>query len=143
VEEETPLFQETQLGAGRVLVVEDDDEVLDVTSAMLSTLGYQVCCARNGFEAVRVLKGDKRFDLLLTDVVMPGGINGIELAREAGKLCNGIKVLLTSGNPADMLARHRAGRDFPIIRKPFRRADLAEYVRRTICETREPVDEKC
>ncbi|WP_407179900.1 ATP-binding protein [Bradyrhizobium sp. STM 3562] len=135
VEDEAPRSQDSQLSAGRVLLVEDDDDVLDVTSAMLSKLGYEVHCARDGLEAIRLLKGEKKFDLLFTDVVMPSGINGIELAREATRLCNGIKVLLTSGNPADVMARHSAGGEFPIIGKPFRRADLAEYVQRTIDAT--------
>ena len=64
-------------GRGRVLVVEDDDDVLYITSAMLRDLGYQVICARNGREAMQLLKAGKRFDLLFSDVVMPKGITGV------------------------------------------------------------------
>ena len=110
-------------------MVEDDDDVLDVTSELLRQLGYQVQCARNGTDAVEVLKAGTPFDLLFSDVVMPRGINGVELAREAKRLCRGIKVLLTSGNAADVLARHDAEDEFPIIAKPYRRADLAQYLR--------------
>ncbi|WP_024506309.1 ATP-binding protein [Bradyrhizobium sp. ARR65] len=120
--------QDAPPGSGRVLVVEDDDDVLDVTSAMLRKLGYQVLCARNGIDAIRLLKDDKKFDLLFTDVVMPQGINGVELAREAKRLCAGIKILLTSGNAADVLARYGAVDEFTIIGKPFRRAELAHYL---------------
>jgi PAS domain S-box-containing protein len=116
-------------GSERILMVEDDDDVLDVTSELLRQLGYQVQCARNGTEAIQMLKAGNRFDLLFSDVVMPRGINGVELAREAKRLCSGIKVLLTSGNAADVLARHGAEDEFPIIAKPYRRADLAEYLR--------------
>jgi CheY-like chemotaxis protein len=117
-------------GSGRILMVEDDDDVLDVTSALLRQLGYQVVCASNGTEALRILNNGKRFDLLFSDVVMPPGINGVELAREAKRLCGGsIKVLLTSGNAADVLARHGAEDEFPMIGKPYRRADLAQYLR--------------
>ena len=134
VVEEVPALQNIPASAGCVLVVEDDEDVLDVTSAMLSKLGYQVFCARDGLEAIRMLKGDRSFDLLFTDVLMPKGINGIELGREAKRLRDGIKVLLTSGNPTDVMTRHGAGREFPIIGKPFGRADLAEHVRRVMCE---------
>jgi signal transduction histidine kinase len=116
-------------GAGRILVVEDDDEVLDVTSTMLKQLGYQVLRARRGAEAVQMLKGEEEFDLLFSDIVMPQGISGIELAREARRLRNGIKIVLTSGNAADVLARHGAEDEFPIIGKPFRRAELAQYLK--------------
>jgi PAS domain S-box-containing protein len=122
-------IRDVPAGSGRVLMVEDDDDVLDVTSALLRQLGYHVLCARNGTEALRMLKAGDRFDLLFSDVVMAQGINGVELAREAKRLCGGIKVLLTSGNAADVLARHGAEDEFPIIGKPYRRADLAQYLR--------------
>ncbi len=112
----------------RVLLVDDDDDVTEVTSAMLSKLGYRVVCARSGVEAIRILKSDKEFDLLLTDVFMPQGVNGIELAREARKICGGIKVLLASGNATDVLARYRIGDEFPIIGKPFARSELAQHL---------------
>ncbi len=116
-------------GSGRILVVDDDDDVLDVTSELLRQLGYRLQRARNGAEAIRVLKSGEQFDLLFSDIVMPPGISGIELAREAKRLCNGIKVVLMSGNAADMLARHKAEDEFPIIGKPFRRAELAQYLK--------------
>ena len=116
-------------GSGRVLMVEDDEDVLDVTSVMLRELGYHVVCARNGAEAIQLLTSGKQFDLLFSDVVMPRGMTGIELAREAKRLCADLKVLLTSGNAADVLARYSAEDEFPIIGKPFRRAELAQYLR--------------
>ena len=122
----TVRVQKSFTESGRVLLVEDDDDVLDVTTSMLSRLGYQVVCARSGIEAIRMLKLDTEFDLLLTDVLMPQGVNGIELAREARRICNGIKVLLASGNVTDVLARHGAVDEFPIIGKPFRRSELAQ-----------------
>ena len=63
------------------------------------------------------------------DVVMEPGISGVELAREAKRLRKGIKILLTSGNAMAILERHRAVDEFPIIGKPFRRADLAHRLR--------------
>jgi len=116
-------------GSGRVLVVEDDEDVLDVTSVMLQELGYHVVCARNGAEAIQLLTSGRQFDLLFSDVVMPPGITGVELAREAKRLYADLKVLLTSGNAADVLARYGAEDEFPIIGKPFRRVELAQYLR--------------
>jgi CheY-like chemotaxis protein len=122
-------IRDVPAGSGRILMVEDDDDVLDITSELLRQLGYHVLCAHNGTEALQMLKAGERFDLLFSDVVMPMGINGVELAREAKRLCRGIKVLLTSGNAADVLVQHGAEDEFPIIGKPYRRADLAQYLR--------------
>ena len=123
-ERQADQIQPGPAGSGRVLVVEDDERVLELTSAMLTELGYQVLCARNGTEAIRTLESDKSFDLLFSDVVMPKGMSGVELAREAKRLRNGIKVLLTSGYADDVLARHQAQDEFPLIGKPFLKADL-------------------
>jgi signal transduction histidine kinase len=119
------------MGAGQqALVVEDDDEVMTVTVAMLTKLGYDVLCARNGTDSLEILESGIKLDLLLSDVVMPGGINGIELARRAKRMREDIKILLASGNAADVLARHGAAGEFPVIGKPFRRAELAEFLQR-------------
>jgi signal transduction histidine kinase/CheY-like chemotaxis protein len=115
-------------GSGRVLVVEDDEDVLSVTSAMLTQLGYQVVSARTAKDAIVLLKGADRFDLLFSDVVMPQGITGVELTREARRLGNGIKILLTSGYAEDVLRQHGATEKFPIIGKPFSRVELAQHV---------------
>jgi signal transduction histidine kinase len=121
-------LKDVPAGSGRVLMVEDDEDVLDVTSVMLRELGYHVVCARNGAEAIQLLTSGRQFDLLFSDVVMPRGMSGIELAREAKRLCADLKVLLTSGNAADVLARYGAEDEFPIIGKPFRRVELAQYL---------------
>jgi signal transduction histidine kinase len=121
-------------GSERILVVEDDEGVLGVTSAMLTELGYQVLCARNGLEAMQLLESDQEFELLFSDVVMPHGMSGVELAREAKRMGKGIKILLTSGYAGDALERHKALDEFPIIGKPFRRADLAQSVRSVLQE---------
>ena len=116
-------------GSERILVVEDNDDLLEITSTMLTNSGYQVRCARNGAEALRLLQADHEFELLFSDIVMPNGINGIELAREARRLNKDIKVLLASGYAGEALERHRAVGEFPIIDKPFRLADLAWRLR--------------
>jgi CheY-like chemotaxis protein len=103
---------------------------MTVTVAMLTKLGYDVLCARNGTDSLEILESGIKLDLLLSDVVMPGGINGIELARRAKTMREDIKILLASGNAADVLARHGAAGEFPVIGKPFRRAELAEFLQR-------------
>ena len=121
-------------GSERILLVEDNEDLLEVTSAMLASFGYRVLCARNGTEAIRILDSGREFDLLLSDVVMPNGLNGIELAREAKRRSNEIKILLTSGYAGDVLARHRAVDEFPIIHKPFRVSELAQRLRSVLQE---------
>jgi signal transduction histidine kinase len=118
-----------QGGSERILVVEDNEDLLEATSAMLTTFGYQVLGARNGEEAMRMLKNGHEFELLFSDVVMPKGMNGIELAREARRLRRNIKVLLTSGYAGAVLERHQAKVEFPIIDKPYRLPELARRLR--------------
>ncbi|WP_027578723.1 ATP-binding protein [Bradyrhizobium sp. Ai1a-2] len=120
-------------GSERILVVEDNDDLLELTSAMLTRSGYQVRCARNGTEALRLLRSEE-FDVLLSDIVMPNGINGIEVAREARKLNKGIKILLASGYAGDALDRHQAVGEFQIIDKPFRMSELAARLRSIVHE---------
>jgi CheY-like chemotaxis protein len=115
-------------------VVDDNEDLLKVTSAMLTAFGYRVLCARNGAEAIRMFEGGQEFDLLFSDVVMPNGMNGVELAREARRLSKGIKILLTSGYAGDVLERHGAADEFPIIDKPYRLADLARRTRSILHE---------
>jgi len=116
-----------------ILVVDDDREVLDVAVENLSDLGYRVCAARDGSEALQMLRGPEKIDLLLTDVVMPGAVNGEQLAREAQSLRPGLKVLLTSGYPSSVLARRAGGQgDLEILGKPYRRDDLATTLRRVL-----------
>ena len=125
-------------GSERILVVEDNEDILEVTSAMLTTFGYRVVCARNGAEAIQIFESGQEFELLFSDVVMPNGMSGVELAREARRLNKGIKVLLTSGYAGDVLERHRAVDEFPIIDKPFRLADLARRLRSILHEAQNP-----
>jgi PAS domain S-box-containing protein len=122
-------------GSERILVVDDDEDLLKVTSAKLTAFGYRVHCARNGAEAIEIFRSGQEFDLLFSDIVMPNGMNGVELAREARKLNKGIKILLTTGYAGDVLERHQAVDEFPIIDKPFHLADLARRLRSILHET--------
>ncbi len=111
-------------GSERILIVEDNEDLLEVTSAMLTTFGYQVFCAQNGAEAIRIVESGQEFDLLFSDIVMPNGMSGVELARELKRRNANVKILLTSGHAGNVLERHQAAGEFPIIDKPFRLSDL-------------------
>jgi signal transduction histidine kinase/ActR/RegA family two-component response regulator len=120
-------------GAETVLVVEDDADVLDVAVATLTDLGYRILLAYNGLEALQILERDEPIDLLFTDIVMPSGISGVQLAREARRLRQDIKVLLTSGYTTQTLAQeYGANKEYQIITKPYRQSELAEQVRRAL-----------
>jgi PAS domain S-box-containing protein len=117
---------------GRILVVEDDPEVLDVTVETLRGFGWEVLTAPDGPSALSVLRRDADIDVLFSDIVMPRGMNGLELAREARRLRPELRVLLASGYPASVLASdHSAGDDgeFPFLSKPYRAAELANKLR--------------
>ena len=114
-------------GSERVLVVEDDPAVLAMAVETLEGLGYQVTTADTAAAALKRLKGRKAFDLLFSDVVMPGGVNGVELAHAALKVRPGLKVLLTSGYVGDEAASW--ANEFPMIDKPYLGPALAAKIR--------------
>jgi PAS domain S-box-containing protein len=110
---------------GTVLVVEDSRDVADVTSALLEQLGYRVVRAENAAEALRHLQQGIEFDLIFSDIVMPGALNGLGLAQICREQFPKIPVLLTSGfNDA---AQEVEGR-FDILRKPFELAALERAI---------------
>lgn len=109
-----------------VLAVEDEPAVLSAVVENLADLGYRVVPARDAAEALEWLRGEERVDVLFSDVVMPGGMNGVQLAVEAGRLRPGLRVLLTSGYTGEALAgEHSVPPDVPILTKPYRREELA------------------
>jgi len=119
-------------GTGTVLVVEDDEQVRAISVEMLSSLGYRVHIARDGHEALAILRSGEAVDLLFTDLVMPHGMSGIELGRQACMIKPSLAVLLTTG----YALRQSAGPDeFPVIAKPFRLAALSEAVGRLVSKT--------
>lgn len=118
---------------GTVLVVEDDDEVRDSVEKVLRSIGYDVLSASSGHDALEIIGRTRRIDLLLTDVGLPRGMNGTELARRARSLLPGLRVLYISGYTHGALdARDLAAEGFELIGKPFRRAELETAVRRVL-----------
>jgi PAS domain S-box-containing protein len=120
-----------QSGTEAILVVEDNDLVRTHATMLLESLGYKVIAACNGREALRILeRGDAHFDLLFTDVVMPGGINGRQLAELVAKLRPDLPVLFTSGYTENAIVHHgRLDQGIQLLNKPYRRDALAAKVR--------------
>jgi CheY-like chemotaxis protein len=120
---------EARLQGGSVLVVDDDPGVLSVAVSLLESLGYRVTTAVDGASALHWINEGGPFDLLLTDIVLPGGMNGVQLAAAALRMRSEIKVLLMSGYAEHALDE----KSFPalLLHKPFRRKDLADKLRQT------------
>jgi signal transduction histidine kinase/CheY-like chemotaxis protein len=117
----------------RILVVEDQPEVLKFASSLLLSLGYEVEAVSTGPDALEVLTRDSRFDLLFSDVVLPKGMSGVELAQRAREVIPGLKVLLTSGYSEDVFEHHgRPDQGTPLLRKPYRRKDLAAMLTKVL-----------
>lgn len=111
---------------GTILLVEDDSQVLALVIQMLNDLGYRVITASDAHGALEIVRRGEPIDLILTDIVMPGGKTGVHLAAEARALRPDIKVLLTSGYAGEALARHEPNDiEWPLIAKPFRQPELA------------------
>ena len=109
-----------------VLVVEDDAGIRDVTAEMLREAGLSVLTAADGPKALELLRGSGRVDALFSDVVMPGGATGVDLARAARALRPGLPVLLTSGYGGPALSRYGADGEYEVLAKPYTRAALME-----------------
>jgi CheY-like chemotaxis protein len=115
-------------GDETILMVEDDELVLMSVQSLIESLGYRVVPARDGLDALEILRHDTPIDLLFTDVVMPGGMHGPELAAEARRLRPELKVLYTSGYPGseycgEGLIAHQ------LLSKPYEAYELAAKLR--------------
>ena len=101
--------------------------------ARITSLGYDVVQASAGPAALAMLQRDGSIELLFTDIVLPEGISGLELARRARAIRPGLRVLFTSGYPEDAIDRHGAGgRDFLLLRKPYHRHQLASALQEAL-----------
>jgi PAS domain S-box-containing protein len=123
-------------GHEHILIVEDDDLVREHVVAQLLGLGYKVTHASSGQQALDLLPGMNDLALLFTDVVMPGGMSGRDLAREVRAQRPGIKVLFTSGYSEDAIVHNgRLDPGVHLLSKPYRRKALAEKVRQVLDST--------
>jgi len=113
-----------------ILVVDDDEDVRSLSAEALRDLGYRVLEAGSAADAIALLR-DRPVDLLFSDVVMPGGMNGLELCKEARKIQPGLVVLLTTGY-ADGFERQSRDAQVQVLAKPFRPSDLGERIRQML-----------
>jgi signal transduction histidine kinase/ActR/RegA family two-component response regulator len=122
-----------QGGNETILCVEDDRKILDYVTMQLETLGYKVISAGNADEALAIVGQGAAFDLLFTDIVMPGSMNGRQLAETMMAGRPSLRVLFTSGYSDGALPlQNRAGHGIPLLTKPYRRAELARMLRRCL-----------
>jgi len=116
-----------------VLVVDDEVDLLEIAVACLEDMGCRVFHATNGSMALAIVAREPRIDLLVTDIFMPGGMNGVELANRVRQLTPRIKVLYSSGFASDALAEKSGTQvDGPLMHKPYHRSELAAAVRRVL-----------
>ncbi|WP_245509704.1 hybrid sensor histidine kinase/response regulator [Bradyrhizobium vignae] len=117
-------------GYETILIVEDDPFVRSSVIRRVEALGYRVIAAVKGKDALQQLRSDPSIDLLFTDVVMPGGMSGWELADQARRVRPGLPVLFTSGYALETLVEQgRAQAQAIVLTKPYRKAELAERLR--------------
>ncbi len=129
--------EDVVIGNERILLVEDDDLVRVQVASELRELGYRVVTARNGYEALQLVREKEPFDLLFTDVVMPGGMNGRQLAEAVRAVAPALPVLYTSGNPDIVLGEEgRLASGVNLLRKPYRRRELAAKLREALISHR-------
>jgi len=122
--------QEGIRGSERILVVEDDPILRAIPERILRDQGYDVVGAENGREAVTHLKESGNFDLLFTDIVLPGNMSGIEIAEEARRLQPNIKVVYTTGYADTGKNRSKGSNSEDVlVNKPYRRTKLLSTVR--------------
>jgi CheY-like chemotaxis protein len=125
----------TQIEGGNetILIVEDDAPVRTSVTAQIQSLGYQTLSAANAAEAMAIADSGVHFDLLFTDVIMPGKMNGRQLAEEMATRRSLLKVLFTSGYTENAIIHH--GRLDPgvlLLAKPYRKSELARMLRRAL-----------
>ncbi|MGY4300230.1 PAS domain S-box-containing protein [Bradyrhizobium sp. i1.4.4] len=120
-------------GHETILVVEDDRLVRDYVLAQLHSLGYVTLQAANAAEALAIVATGKPFDLLFTDVIMPGKLNGRQLADEVSKTRPDLRVVYTSGYTENAIIHHgRLDLGVLLLAKPYRKSDLARIIRKAL-----------
>jgi CheY-like chemotaxis protein len=118
---------------GTVLVVDDEEDLLEVALVYLEKMGFTVLQARDCASALRMIAQHEEIILMVTDIVMPGGMNGAQLAQKARVLRPALKIVYSSGFPADTLSEKTVALlDGPLLRKPYERADFTAMVYRAM-----------
>ncbi len=132
-----PANRVSQRGDERILVVEDNERIREVSCAMLVSLGYRIAAVATADEALARVSAGESFDLVFSDVVVPGRHTGVTLAHALRKIDPKLKIVLTSGYASPSVAGLDAEEpEMELISKPFRKAELAAVIRRVLdCDT--------
>jgi CheY-like chemotaxis protein len=126
-------------GRGTVLVVEDEVDLLEVAVAYLKEMGFTVLSARDGPAALEVVARTPELDLVVTDVVMPGGLHGVALAHQIRQQRPAVTVLYTSGFPASALAaRRQLQLDGLLVNKPYQKEHLQAAIHQALARRQGP-----
>jgi len=125
-------------GEGTILVVDDNADVNETTSSLLERAGYDVLRADNADEALEILGSGKKVDLLFSDIVMPGDLSGVDLARRVRTDYPRIHILLTSGYHRERDAQN----EFEILLKPFEPVELERAVHDMLADAKSRPENK-
>ncbi|GJM13503.1 MAG: hypothetical protein DHS20C12_19060 [Pseudohongiella sp.] len=127
--------KESRFDGMKVLAVDDEYDLLEVASAYLEDMGFEVIAATNGEQAMKSIESNPDIELLITDIVMPGGMNGTELSKKVKKKLPNIKVLYMSGFPSGVIA-DKSGTDLdaPLLTKPYSVDELSSAIEELVHE---------
>ncbi len=120
-------------GGETILVVEDEVEIRTVAAMILQANGYNIIQAEDGIEALHILQNeDEKIDLIFTDISMPGGMNGVQMAARAQVLQPGVKLLFTTGYSSMVTPDMSLIEDYPILNKPYDTDVLVEKIKEVL-----------
>jgi PAS domain S-box-containing protein len=124
----SPVFPNQRL-TGKALVVDDELDVLEIAATWLDEMGYTTLCADSGPKALRIAEQHPDIVLIVTDIIMPGGMNGVDFAEEVRRQLPRVKLIYCSGFPADALTESSLPHvDSPLLQKPYRRTEFGALV---------------
>lgn len=129
-------YVDEEVKTGTVLIVEDDPLVLLITAEMIKSLGYNTFSAADANEAMAIFAKNKSIDILFTDIVMPNGINGLDLAQKVMQTYPHTSILMTSGYSKEIVAAKESLANATLLKKPYGAAELAQALSRLIAERR-------
>jgi two-component system cell cycle sensor histidine kinase/response regulator CckA len=133
LEKEQRPVQATQRGKGKIMVMDDEEMIRDVSQALLSRLGYQVVLAADGHEAIKLYKNNttsqERIDAIIMDLTIPGGMGGKEAVKEILQINPSAKVIVSSGYSNDpVMANHKEYGFCAALDKPYQLKSLVEIL---------------
>ncbi|MFP5391308.1 MAG: histidine kinase famiy protein [Gammaproteobacteria bacterium] len=129
---------EAILGRKTILVVDDSEDIRGLAETFLNAQGYRVLVAASGEEALGLIERYGEIDLLFTDVIMPGGMNGLQLADQVRQRQPAVPVLISTGYMDELPQRSAGEAPLDILSKPFRLTELSERVKQAIERSTEP-----